>query len=182
MRSNTAQPNQKHFKRNTIIVIAVALVVTSIAGVLIWQSIFRNYAKEIAAPLEQSLIANGAVKMCESGDAGRGAENKEPHYTVRLQLNINKDEATKLINKVAKENGFTLEHQDSPYESIEWYGDNKSKDSPYKDLESGKIELSISTYSDTAKNPLNCLNQDSLRGDNTHTAVSLDVNLPNTKR
>jgi hypothetical protein len=161
------------------IVIAAALVV-SLGAFYLYNLFFFNPAQETASRIESALIANGAIKKCTSGDAGRGPDNMQPHYSARFQLLVGKEDAKKLIYKIAEENGYSLSHQDSPYDSIEWYKD-ETTNSPYAELESGKVSLGLSTYNDTKNDPLTCLDGTVLQGDDSHTALSLSIGLPARK-
>ncbi len=157
--------------------LAVGIVV-AILYALVWIIFLRNYAEEVARPLEKTLVANGAIKACTFGDAGKGPDNKQPWYEARFQLNVGKEDAERIIQKIATEHGFTLKHSDSPYEHIEWYDDKGSKDSVYSDLENGKIKLGFNIYNDTNASAITCYNGPALKGDANHTAVSLSINLP----
>ncbi|HET9412036.1 MAG TPA: hypothetical protein VFO38_04255 [Candidatus Saccharimonadales bacterium] len=166
----------------TKLTILLAVTISLATSALLWLHFNRNYAEELALPLEKTLIANGAIKKCARGDAGRSPDSSEPWYEARFQLSINKGEAVALINKVAENNGFRLTHSDSPYESIEWFTDQESKPNPYQDLEGGKIRLNINTYNDTQDKPLDCFDGTKLQGDSTKTALSLSISLPTRGR
>jgi hypothetical protein len=141
-----------------------------------------NYAEEAAKPLEAALIKAGAVKKCSRSAEGRGPDNYEPWYSGYYELGEDKEQATVIIEKITKDNGFTLMHSDSPYESIEWFTDDIGKNSAYPGIEPGKVRLSVNTYNDTNQKPLICLDGTQLKGDSSQTAFSLNLVLPTTKR
>lgn len=168
-------------------IFGVAIVLVFVAAfwgwiVLFGKSLLPNYAEDVAKPLETALVEAGAVKKCSQGDNGRGLDNLEPNYGARYQLNMNKDDATKLIHEVSTKNGFTLSRADSPYDSIVRYTDTTSKESGYSDLVGGKTKLVISMYNDTANQALECTDGTALKGDETHTAISLSVVLPSVRQ
>lgn len=175
--------------RNTIIVFSVVTV-----GLLLYWGFLNvafsgnpfatNRAKEIAAPIEKSLEQAGAVKVCDEGATGYEATNRVPWYDARYQLNVGKDQAIEIVKKAAQDNGYVLERDDDPsyyyYDSILNFG--AQKPSPYPDLVEGRIGVGVSLYVNTDKSKLSCDKGVYLVGDNTHTAFSLGVSLPEYKR
>ena len=128
----------------------------------------RNYAQEVAQPIEDALVKAGAVKQCSSGDNGRGVDNDKPNYAGWYILTASKDEATKLIKRVGDENGYALVHQSSPYDYIDWYSDSSNKSSG---------TVSINLYSGGDK--LSCPGgKSTLKIDERHMGITLNVSLP----
>lgn len=180
-------PQHPPKKRNHSLLLILAICFLA-AAVLVWITITLftkstvNYAEEVAKPLEKALAEAGGVKVCSRGDAGRGPDNDQPNYESRFQLAMGKDDAVKLVGRVAEGGGFKLSRSDSPYESIEWYSDKITKENTYRELNDGKVVLNISTYSDTSEQVSSCLDGTLLLGDNTHTAVTLSIVMPPIKR
>lgn len=155
-------------------------ILAILAALLFWAyvSLTFNYAAQAMAPIEADLAQVGAVKKCSSGDAGRGPSNLEPRHTSRYEIAKDKVATEAAILKVAENNGFNLKHSDSPYESIEWYADRTTKDSPFSALKSGKVELVVSLYSNTKEKPLACFDGSYLPADATQTAFTITLGLP----
>lgn len=142
-----------------------------------------NRAKEVAKPIEKSLIEAGAVKVCDAGVTGREATNKVPRYSSRFQLNVGKDQAIEIVKKAAADNGYALEFKDRSGGVYELdYGAQKV--STYTDMLEGNINVNVSLHTNTAEDPLKCssgslvVGESGLIGDDSHTAFSLGVGLP----
>lgn len=144
------QDNRSTRSNKRIIITAIIIIVISLVGWFIWNNIFRNYAAEIAAPIEKVIIDAGGVKESSSGDAGRIPDNTEPYYDAEFKLKGNKQLAIDTINKAAEKNGYKLTHATAdnkgPYPVADefvdqWFFDTKSKPNPYSDLKSGTITL-----------------------------------------
>lgn len=131
----------------------IALITVAAIGLAVWgvaDYLFHNKAADIAAPLEKSLVAAGATKECSTGDVGRGPDNTAPWYISYYDTHMSKDDATSLINNIAKDNGYNLTHASptnrghlSAVADIyinKWYFDD-SKQQPYGDIEAGVIQL-----------------------------------------
>lgn len=119
------------------------------------------------------------MKACGSGDPGRGPDNYMPHYASLYELNASKDDAVKLIMKAATENEFNLTRTSSPYSYVEWYWDTVGKKSDYPGLGNGNVTVRFNVYG-AGEKKLYC-NQQPLQSDETHTAISLEVRLPDSK-
>src|SRR5687768_12697780 len=111
--------NKTNFPTNkrALLIATAVLAVLAIGGLLYYflqkpsqDFVPQNYAKEIASPLEKALVAAGATKLCESGDSGRGWDNKSPWYGAYYELPVNRAEAVELINAAAASNGYSLNH------------------------------------------------------------------------
>jgi hypothetical protein len=139
-----------------------------------------NYAEEVAEPLEQGLMAAGAVRKCSSGDDGSGSDNVRPWYNVVFETSLPKAWAIKLALKVAGAHGYKPAYEQSPYEYIDWYLDKTSKQTTYSDLQPGKIELGINVYS--GGDNLDCAGATTVTYDAENAAVVLNLLLPQFKR
>lgn len=137
----------------------------------------HNYAQDAARPLENELIQGGAAKQCSLGDPGMGPDNTTPGYEGRYEFNGTKDDAVKLITKVATDNGYSLTYAQSPYSYIAWYSDGTSKKSTYPGFTNGNITISFNLYNG---GKLVCGSK-LLQADSTHTAISFGVGLPSSK-
>lgn len=165
-------------KKRTAKVLAVLLLVAVAA--LAWLLLTpKNYAQEVASPIEQSLIKEGAVKQGGGGNDGRGIDNRVPYYDSSFTISKNREETLKIVNKVATENGYSLK-QGSPQDRgwlgavadvyIEnWYFDTNNKSSPYSDLEAGEVKLAFKLGDEDNPDPENS------------TTVRLSVKLPSFK-
>lgn len=174
----SAETSPRNNKRKPWLIIAWVLIpVALIALIVYWFT--HNYAQDAAEPIETVLANGGAVKMCGSGDPGRGPDNNTPHYEVLYEFSGTKDDAIKLITKAATMNGYTLTYQQSPYAYILWYSDETGKKSHYPGFSNGNVRIGFILYGDGEKK-LHC-GQQPLRSDATHTAISLGVSLPSAK-
>lgn len=162
----------------TITALITLAVLALIAALVIWW-FTHNYAQDAAKPLETVLANGGAVKICGSGDPGRGPDNYAPNYAAQYELTGSKDDAVKLITRAAANNGYTLSHQRSPYPYIDFYVDSTGKPSVYPGFSNGSVTLRFSVYG-AGEKKLYCGSQP-LRSDATHTAISLGVELPSSE-
>lgn len=172
----------KSTKRKNFTLVAIFGVVVVAVGLWLAFSLMgaqKNYAQQTARPLEDALIKAGAAKVCDTGDSGRGADNRTPWYTVYLESSKNREAAESLIVDVAKANGFSVQRAaegtkgylgDAVYE-------DKSKVSTKADLKDGSTELAIAL---TNSGPLHAC-KDDITNDADHTAISLEVRLPEYK-
>lgn len=148
---------------------------------------FANRAEEVARPLESAIVNVGGVKLCATGDSGRGPDNTSPHYGASYKLNFGKDRAIQLINSVAKQNGYTLTHATPSNKGhlgsvadqfIDgWYFDDESKRNPYNDIEGGSIRLSFVVYGEGEKESCS---QTIIEP--SHSVVGIGVQLPSFRR
>ena len=173
----TKSPRVKFILPLVIATLVISCIIWAVFAVLSYSS---NPAEQVAKPLEVELVKAGATKICTLDDPGKESDNNEPWYEARLQFDKSVDETAKIIDQAASNNDYVLKRGDSPYPSIVWYTDT-NKNSDYRELNQGKIRLSISTYSDTSTKPLYCPSGTGLIGDANHTAVTLSVSLPSRK-
>lgn len=136
----------------------------------------NNYAIDAAKPLENALVQNGATKICSQGEAGRGPFNPIPSYDSRYQLNLNKVDAEKLLLRIAKENGFSLEH--SSNDSIENYADSTTKKSNYPGYSDRHITVHFGLYAEGAEGKASCYKKPGFKIDSSHSALIMTVGLP----
>jgi len=175
---NKAKPSTKSLKPKAIFMMLLGLVL--LIAIVIWftNTQSKNYAAEIAKPIKSSITAAGAKNVCESGDAGRGPDNKSPNYTIVFETNLTNDEASKLINKAASDNGYSLQKLDSNNQNITSYYDHTHKSS-FSDLKDGPVLLGASLY-DGGSN-LSCQHTN-VSYDKDHTAIKVDISLPEYKK
>ncbi len=161
-------------------------VIALVVGAIVWgvgYYFLHSYAEDAAKPIEAALIKAGAVKVCTSGDPGRGPDNLSPNYTARFQFSVGRDEAIAILKKAANEHGFTnLVETRNESGTIDAFSDRTSQKSTYKGFDTGNINVGLDAYSNTRKDGLGCAMENiSLVGDATHTAVSLSVSLPSSR-
>lgn len=170
--------------------ILIPLIILAVIGLGIWgvaDFLFRNRAADIAAPLEGSLMANGATKLCGDGDPGRGPDNDTAYYRSYFDVHLSKDDAIALMYRVAKDNGYNLTHASQSNRGHlgavgdnyidRWYFDD-SKQQSYGDMEAGPIKLAFTV--DGPGPSTYC------RADHTilpgHTLISFGIQLPSFKQ
>ncbi|HKX73439.1 MAG TPA: hypothetical protein VJM32_05465 [Candidatus Saccharimonadales bacterium] len=186
---NTSNKSKKAASRTPLILIVAAVVVVgvAIAGILFLNKKTSNYAEEVARPLEQALISRGATKQCSRGDAGLGSDNVQPWYQAYFGFPKSEDQAIALVNNIAKENGHSLIHASPANRGPlgvadkfidKWYFDNTSKASLYGDLQEGKIDLSVAVNADGLASACST----GIVIDSGHSAIGIEVRLPNVKR
>lgn len=167
-----------------VIIIGVIVITTGITTWSASRTYSTNYAEETVRPLEKALVEKGGIKYYENGDSGRGIDNKSPWLQVFYEMPFDVQESLKLINVIAKENGYTLTHaspQNRGPMSVadifidRWYYDYTSKTAGYSDLRSGPVRLALivdgpdSTYSSGRTIP------------EGHSIVGIDLALPSYK-
>lgn len=143
-------------RRNfTRLLIALILVVLMIAGLTFFINYNRNYAAEVAAPIEQELIKAGAVKKCSSGSTGKGflSGNLEPWYEASYAIKADRQAAEDAVFTATRLNGFSLVYASpsnkGPLGSVadayinNWYFDNFSKSNIFTDLKNGPVTLTV---------------------------------------
>lgn len=67
-------------KPRPILALTLGALIIGLIWLIIWLLLFRNYAQEVAQPLEGALIRAGASKVCQGGDPGRGPDTIAPGY------------------------------------------------------------------------------------------------------
>ena len=185
----TPPTKPKSINRKFIVVTcAIVLALIGVFVVMLIQFTPRNHAQEVASPFVSELVSNGAVKKCEYSANGHGPDNETPWWDAYFELQAGKDEAIRLINKVASDNGYKLTHAtpqnpgflrgiaDQYIES--WYFDETSKDSPYADLIPGKVLMYMNVNASGADKA--CATP--IKVDVTHSVIGVRVSLPNVKR
>jgi hypothetical protein len=173
--------------------VLIALAVVVLAG-LSWLVVrnyqTKNYAEEVASPLEKSLAKADGVKKCSRGDAGRGSDNQQPWYESYFAVPGGKAEATAAINSAANEAGYQPVSASSSNKGHlsfisdayiqDWSFDDASKPSPYKDLADGPVKLAFGVNASGAKEA--CGKDTSNVVDDAHSVVNIRVQLPEFKR
>lgn len=140
----------------------------------------RNLAEESIAPISRILKDGGAVEKCSRGDSGKGPDNKAPNYTMIFETSLNRQQAIELAERAASNNGYRLErHDSSVYPEIISLDDNSTKQSSFEELEKGYITLGIGLYDGGSH--LGCANT-KMKYDKDHTAIKVDISLPNYRR
>ena len=150
----SSKPKRSFIKKS---VIALIIFITTISILAISLAAYlglfhKNYAQEVAAPIEKALVEAGAVKKSETGDNGRIVDNEAPWYDAKYTITVDMEKAIQSAEKISKDNGYELEHASpenrGPLGAVadiyiaEWYFATNKK-SEFKDLEDGAIELSF---------------------------------------
>jgi hypothetical protein len=181
-------------KWGKITVAAVLLLLLAVGA--FWAFHLTNSdATNVATPLEKSLLAQGAVKVCGSGSSGHGPDDLTPIHTAYYETTLDRDEASALIAKVASENGFNLKHaqdDDLPVPAIyinNWYFDYSSKTSQLPWAEKGPVKLTFvlgnasTTTDDSAYTVVRCGDKKNvtIKNDKDNIAIQLRIELPPNK-
>ncbi len=164
----------------TLVIGAIVIIGLVLGAMWLYNKSTVNYAEDVARPLEQSLIKTGAIKKCIQADTGRGSDNLNPWYNVVFETDLSKEKAFERVTNLAKEEGYSIAYTRSPNEYIDNYSDETTKNSPYSDLQSGEIQLGVNFYS--GGNNLGCSGGVAVKYDANHTAIVLNVSLPEFKR
>lgn len=190
--SDKKQPDAERTKggarfSKTAIVVPVAILVIIGLPVVYFSYLLKNRAAELVSPLGKELVENGATKLCDSGDPGRGPDNTAPWYRAYYDLSMSKDAAISLVNMAASHNGYTLTHASptnrghlSAVADIyidRWYFDDTSKQNPYSDIQPGPIELAVVVGDPGAKKSCD----PTKTVDAGHEEVGIEVKLPEFK-
>lgn len=179
-----------------LLLVAVSILVALIIWGLFYyflqkpsHDVSQNYAKEVAAGMEQALLKEGATKVCEGGDDGRGWDNKSPWYKGFLTIDAGHEQAAATIKEIATQNGYSLSQGsvsnrgplgvDDKFIN-NWYFDNTSKQNPYNDLSPGLVTLLVHVNADGADKA--CGSDTPITIDDTHSVIGLEVELPEFKR
>ena len=174
----SVQEKRTSMKQPILIGLGIALVILIVATYMLLKGLGQNYAEETSRPLKSALVNGGAVEKCSSGDAGKGPDNKAPNYTVIFETSLDRSKASDLVNQVASNNGYKLSIASSSYPEIVTYYDHTAKQSSYSALKSGPILLGVSLYDGGSH--LGCANT-KITYNKTHTAIKIDVSLPEYK-
>jgi len=180
-------------KWSKVTVVTVLLVIFAVGAFWAFH-LTHSDATSTAAPLEKLLLAKGATKVCGSGSSGHGPDDLTPIYTAYYETTLSRDQASLLVTQVASENGFNLKHakaNDLPVPAIyinNWYFDYSSKTNQLPWAEKGPVKLTFvlgnaSTTSDSAYTVAKCGDKKNvtIKNDNDHTAIQLQVQLPPNK-
>ncbi|HET9412035.1 MAG TPA: hypothetical protein VFO38_04250 [Candidatus Saccharimonadales bacterium] len=145
----------------------------------------RNYAEETAAPFEKALVAKAAIKQCARNHSGRTpGDSRIPSYSAIFDIPGNKEQAVDLVKSTAQESGFSLQIDTSNRNNPDLLLVDKTKDSPYPDLEAGKIILLINvpegkTYNGKGVNPCTVITDPNPPANKT--TIWINLNLPEYK-
>lgn len=163
-------------RKLVLLMVALAIVVAGVSWVATRSYQTRNYAEEVASPINDALAKAGGVKKLGGGNNGRLSDNKIPYYDSVYEIAMDRNAALSLVNKIARDNGYSLKHASStnkgPLDAVadiyidNWYFDDTSKKSSFADLEDGPVELTVK-FGDEDK-------PDS----SGHTTVRISINLP----
>jgi len=166
------------------IIFAMLLIIGSAAWYMTYLS--DNKASDLAAPLEKSLVANGAAKQCDTGSPGHGPDTTSAWHRAYYDVRLSEDDAVTLVNRVAKDNGYNLTHASptnrghlgavADVHIDKWYFDD-SKPQPYSDIEAGNIELAFTVDGPGSSN--GCKTDSVTQAG--HAMIGIDIQLPNFK-
>ena len=180
-------------KRTILILFSIGVIAIPILYYLYNQSFLspRNYAADVAKPLEDALVKAGAVKKCTQGDNGRSIDNRMPWHQSYWELAADRDTAVSTMTKIAKENGYTIQQatvDDRGSVTVgdeflhRWFFDVSAKPSTFQDLQSGKVDLQIAVNNDGdfELGKLTCGTSDhvNILSNAQHSAITISVRLP----
>ena len=164
----------------------IAVVVLVLAGLLslfVYNSFFRDLAKEAAAPLEKNLTSMGAVKKCDSGSPGLGPDNRAPWYSAIYEAPKDQEATISLIQQAAKDNGFSATeiHPNINVLDNRFFEDATSKKSMNSSLKDGNVKLNIEVFGSKEHNAGDqfCTVKDS--NNKSKTTFSVQISLPEYK-
>ena len=148
MKTSTDTSPKTRRKLPVPLIILALIAVAGAALAAAWSYQTRNYAEQVARPLEKSLADVGGVKKCSRGAEGRGPDNFEPWYYAIYEVPGDRKAAASLVRDAFKKNGYTLTDGPTPGnpEDNLFYGDKISKHNPYQDLEPGPIDLRLTVF------------------------------------
>ena len=181
-------------KWSKVTVVAVLLVILAFGAFWVFH-LNHSDAASAANPLEKSLLAKGATKVCGSGSSGHGPDDLTPIYTAYYETALNRDQASALVTQAASEDGFNLKHaqvNDLPVPAIyinNWYFDYSSKTSSLPWAEKGPVKLTFvlgnasTTTSDSSYTVAKCGDKKNvaIKNDKDHIAIQLQAQLPPNK-
>jgi len=170
------------------IIVSVAVIVGLLwVGMTLFKSSTANHAEEVAKPLEVALNKSGATKQCSRGDRGWGGDNTMPWYDAIYEVPGNRETATELLHKAAKESGYVLTQGKLPPspEDNKFLEDRTSKKSAYSDLVDGNIVLTITIYGShtfTGAGDQFCTVTKRDNPPTDKTTIQFTINMPEVKR
>lgn len=183
--------NKQASKKWAKLVIAFVAILI-IGGLFLYPLLARNPAKEVATPIENALIQNGAVKKCSRENNSRvPTAAEEPWYRGYYEMSSDRQKTMEIVTNAAKEKGFNLvTAAENPNSGItpeqipnNWVFDY-SKPSPFSNLEAGTVRLAVEFVNDGSKELANCDSQQNnvkLEGTPSKTIVQIHVGLPKKK-
>lgn len=139
-------------KKKLVGAIIIFLVLLAIASSAWFFSLAKNnYAKEAIKPFETALEKNGAKKLCENGDSGRGSDNRKPWIHLLYEIPGNKERAARLVVQSAKLSGLSLSSYNPPIDVQDnaFYID-RSAYSNNEFLKQGNTELIVEIFGSRA--------------------------------
>jgi hypothetical protein len=179
-----------------VLLIIIAIIAGGIGVFNTLQQKTPSRAEEIVRPIDTTLIAAGAVRKCEAIAGGHHIASRGVGSTSYYEIKKPRKEAKELVYKIAKESGFDLiqatpENRTDALGGIadmyleDWSFDDKSKTSPYYDLEEGKVVLLVS-LDNNINEKLHCSAHPDgyvhFLGNNEQTVVSVKITLPDLRR
>ena len=202
MKQSNQQSEKLHLgslavSRKLLVLLCIGIVAIPIAFYLYNYSALspRNYAAEVARPLEDGLVRAGAKSVCVTGSSGRGVDNTSPWHTAVFLLPKDRPQTESLIGTASSDNGFHLTHADLANRGSNFsiddkyisnlYFDETNRVSNYSDLESGAIKLSIALGNERREySNISCGTNESpvAAGDSEHTVVTVGIELPSFRR
>ena len=177
---------KRFFTKKRFLIPAIFLIVISsfILYIAISTGAFqKNLAAEVAAPIERELIAGGAKKTCYRDNNGKDLYKNPPYYYAQYEISGDSDQVAVYIKKSLQKAGYSLvDGKLPPNPADNLFYEDITKDSPFADLEPGKIDVSVIIFgsSDTIDNPF-CVVQEQNTPPSDHRVVRVSVGLPKFK-
>ena len=185
MRQNTTntQKTPIYFRSAFIPSILLAVTLFGAAYYVYSYSIFspRNYAAEIAKPIESKLVEAGAVKKCDEADNGRGWDNRKPWYDAQFEISASKVDSLEFVKKKVAEAGYMITESDFTNTRGDLSYQDLSKKSLFSDLQDGSQELRITIFNSsifTDANKQSCTIMESKDAPADKTIVRMSLRLP----
>jgi hypothetical protein len=143
----------------------------------------HNDAKDVGAPIDKELIANGAVNICgaRDGDPGYGPDNYVPVYGTTYSTNLSYDKAVALVEKVAGNHGFKIKQAkpgDLPFADVSnMYFDHSTVISKRPWANEGPVQLTFTVLDNGTK--ISCSTKGpTVTSDKSHATIELQILLP----
>lgn len=139
----------KKFKTTLLGLLGIVIMFVLLLGYLL--HVNRNYAQEVAMPIEKRLIAGGATKICEINDNGKSSMgSREPYYAPFFEFKGSQEQVMSLLkdsfeeagyrfSKASVENRGNLGVADAYIDS--WYFNDIARQQPFTELEDGIIHI-----------------------------------------
>jgi hypothetical protein len=167
-------------KPRPVLALTLGALFIGVIWLVIWLLLFRNYAQEVAQPLEGALISAGASKVCQGGDPGRGPDAIAPGYVALFKTKASVEDVQKQLTGGVS--GLTFKATVGTYEDVNLRA-TKEKGDAYSDLQSGEINYMVTIYESVGVDPRSsyCGTIDrNITSD--ETIFTLTVNMPQFKR